>query len=113
MDHYNFWQDFFDTYQSLSDWLKFAWLVVPPAFLLGFVALAMRYRLAGKRAADTETGNLAYTVFADENGGLRIYTHDGAEALATARSDMAVLPLPLPKSRRHCQTTLLGRLRRF
>ena len=32
MESYSFWQDFFDTYQSLSDWMKFAWLVVPPGF---------------------------------------------------------------------------------
>ena len=31
----NFWQDFFDTYQSLPDWMKLAWLVVLPAFALG------------------------------------------------------------------------------
>lgn len=97
MDGYNFWQDLFDTYQSLSDWMKFAWLVVPPAFLLGFVALVMRYRLVGKRASASNNGRLAYTVISDENGGLRIYTHDGADALAAARSDMAVLPVPRPK----------------
>lgn len=97
MDSYNFWQDLFDTYQSLSDWMKFAWLIVPPAFLLAFVALVMRYRLTSKRAADPENGKLAYTVFSDENGGLRIYTHDGADALAAARSDVAVLPVPRPK----------------
>ena len=37
MDDYNFWQDVFDTDQSLSDWMKFAWLVVPPIFLLGLI----------------------------------------------------------------------------
>ncbi len=77
MEHDNFWQDFFDTYQSLSDWMKFAWLVVPPAFVPGFAAMVMRYRLAGA----PENGSLAYTVLADRNGGLRIYTHDGAERL--------------------------------
>lgn len=56
MGDYNFWQDFFDTYQSLSDWMKFAWLVVPPAFLLGLVALFMWYRLAAKRATEPKTG---------------------------------------------------------
>lgn len=35
MDSYNFWQDLFDTYQSLSDWMKTLWLIVPPAFALG------------------------------------------------------------------------------
>ena len=42
MEPYNFWQDFFDTYQSLSDWMKMLWLIVPPAFILGLVALVMR-----------------------------------------------------------------------
>ena len=49
MDAYNFWRDLFDTYQSLSDWMKLAWLVVPPAFLLGLVALILRYRRDGRR----------------------------------------------------------------
>ena len=43
MEDYNFWQDFFDTYQSLPDWMKALWLIVPPAFLLGLIALIMRY----------------------------------------------------------------------
>lgn len=32
MEPYNFWQDFFDTYQSLNDWIKALWLIVPPVF---------------------------------------------------------------------------------
>ncbi|NVK34103.1 MAG: hypothetical protein HWE23_06470 [Rhodobacteraceae bacterium] len=47
---YNFWQDFFDRYQSLSDWMKMLWLVVPPAFVLGLIALVMRMRINSKRA---------------------------------------------------------------
>ncbi|RIK83234.1 MAG: hypothetical protein DCC69_14525 [Hyphomicrobiales bacterium] len=65
MDNYNFWQDFFDTYQSLSDLMKALWLIVPPAFLLGFAALVMRYRLASRRSADPENRKLTYTVFSD------------------------------------------------
>jgi len=49
VDDYNLWQDAFDTYQSLSDWVKIAWLVVPPAFVLGLLALVLHYRLAAKR----------------------------------------------------------------
>ncbi|WP_156892533.1 hypothetical protein [Salaquimonas pukyongi] len=49
MEDYNFWQDFFDTYQSLSDWMKFAWLIVPPAFLPGLVALVLHFRMGGAR----------------------------------------------------------------
>jgi len=51
VDDYNVWQDAFDTYQSLSNGLKIAWLMVPPAFLLGILALVLHYRLAIKRAA--------------------------------------------------------------
>jgi len=49
VEPYNFWQDFFDTYQSLSDWMKFAWLIVPPAFVLGLVALVLHFRTVGGR----------------------------------------------------------------
>ena len=49
VEPYNFWQDFFDTYQSLSDWMKFAWLIVPPAFVLGLVALVLHFRAVGGR----------------------------------------------------------------
>lgn len=94
MEEYNFWKDFFDTYQSLSDWMKFAWLAVPPAFALGLVALILRYRLKSKHAKDTDAGTLAYTVQKDENGGLRIYTHDGADELPARTSEPHLLPLP-------------------
>jgi len=49
MENYNFWQDFFDTYQSLSDWIKFLWLIIPPSFVLGLSALILRYRLNVKK----------------------------------------------------------------
>jgi hypothetical protein len=49
MDDYNFWQDFFDTYQSLSDWMKALWLIVPPAFLLVLIRLFAR----GKKQQDS------------------------------------------------------------
>lgn len=48
---YNFWQDFFDTYQSLPDWLKFAWLVVPALFMLAVFAIYLRYRAAASLAS--------------------------------------------------------------
>lgn len=49
MDDYNVWRDLLDTYQSLSDWMKALWLIVPPTFLLGFLALILWFRLASKR----------------------------------------------------------------
>lgn len=75
MDSYNFWQDLFDTYQSLSNWMKFAWLVVPPAFLLGLVALCMWYRIAAKRAGKGIHGDLAYTIHRDDFGQLHVHRH--------------------------------------
>lgn len=82
---YNFWKDFFDTYQSLPDWMKFAWLIVPPSFTLGLVALVMRMRIISKRAETMEAGTLAYTVYQDEDDGLRIYAHNGLDALPDQR----------------------------
>ena len=52
MENYNFWQDFFDTYQSLSNWMKVLWLVVPPAFLLVLIWLAAR---TGEQRRSAET----------------------------------------------------------
>ena len=84
MEPYNFWQDFFDTYQSLSDWMKMLWLIVPPAFALGALWLGLDYRLKSRSAAPTGDGALAYTVFADETGVWRIHAHQDAEAVAGA-----------------------------
>ncbi len=72
MDDYNFWQDFFDTYQSLSDWMKFAWLVVPLASGLGLSAVFLRYRLAAKQAEKLISGDLAYTIHRDDFGHLHV-----------------------------------------
>ncbi len=36
MDTCSVFQTFFSTYVSLSDWIKALWLIVPPAFTLGF-----------------------------------------------------------------------------
>lgn len=75
MEEYNFWQDFFDTYQSLSDWMKFAWLIVPPTFLLALVVLAMRYRLASIRDGNKAMGDLAYTVYRNAQDELTVLRH--------------------------------------
>ena len=42
MEDYNFWADLFDTYQSLPDWLKLAWLIA-----LAAVALFATKRITG------------------------------------------------------------------
>lgn len=75
MEDYNFWQDFFDTYQSLPDWMKALWLIVPPAFLLGLIALIMRYRIASRQVDNAITGDLVYTIHRDGSDRMRIYRH--------------------------------------
>jgi len=75
MEDYNFWRDFFDTYQSLSDWMKFAWLIVPATFLLALIALNMRYRIATKRVENEINNELDYTVYRDDQGQLQIRRH--------------------------------------
>jgi len=78
MDGYNFWQDFFDTYQSLSDGTKALWLIVPPGFLLGLMALITRYRVAVRQAETGLGGELVYTIHRDGDGQIQIYRHGAA-----------------------------------
>ncbi len=78
MEDYNFWQDFFDTYQSLSDWTKALWLIVPPAFLLGLIALVMRHRVAVRQAENGIRGDLVYTIRRDGDDKLHVYRHGPA-----------------------------------
>jgi hypothetical protein len=78
MDGYNFWQDFFDTYQSLSDPTKALWLIVPPAFVLGLIAHVMRHRVAIKEAEHGLRGDLVYTIHRDGDDQLRVYRHGAA-----------------------------------
>jgi hypothetical protein len=78
---YNFWKDLFDTYQSLPDWLKFAWLVVPVFFLFALISLFLRYRIAARKAGVAEEiieGELVYTVYRDDFGDLQIRQHGEA-----------------------------------
>jgi len=78
MDGYNFWQDFFDTYQSLSNGTKALWLIVPPAFVLGLIALVMRHRVAVRQAENGIRGDLVYTIHRDGDDKLHVYRHGPA-----------------------------------
>ena len=78
MDGYNFWQDFFDTYQSLSDPTKALWLIVPPGFLLGLIALVLRHRVAVRQAETGMRGDLVYTIHRDGDDKLHVYRHGAA-----------------------------------
>ncbi len=78
MEDYNFWQDFFDTYQSLSDGTKALWLIVPAAFVLGLIALILRHRVAVRQAETGMRGDLVYTIHRDANDQLHVYRHGPA-----------------------------------
>ena len=75
MENYNFWRDFFDTYQSLSNWMKVLWLVVPPAFLLVLIWLAARTGEQRRSAEPNTVGRLIYSVYRDEENCIRIFSH--------------------------------------
>ena len=78
MEEYNFWRDLFDTFQSLSDWIKALWLIVLPAFVLGLIALILRHRVAVKAIEHAIRGELIYTIRRDANGQLHVSRHGAA-----------------------------------
>lgn len=75
MESYHFWQDAFDTYQSLSDWMKALWLIVPPVFVLGLAALVMRFRIDSKQADHGFKGKLIDSIHLDEEDQFHIVSH--------------------------------------
>ena len=80
MEETTFWQALFVTYQSLTDWIKALWLIVPPAFVFAMTALLAR----AKRPVPEIDGELVYTVHRDVSGQYRILRHtppDDAPAL--------------------------------
>ena len=66
MEGYHFWKDVLDTYQSSSDLIQALWLIVPPAFLLGLIALLLRHRVQRKRAAKPTFRDVIYPLAADQ-----------------------------------------------
>jgi len=101
MEDYHFWQDFFDTYQSLSNSTKALWLIVPAAFLLGLIALVMRYRVAVRETEHGMRGDLVYTIHRDGDDKLHVYRHGAAldrepalVVLEEPNSDRAVSGIP-------------------
>lgn len=75
MNDYNFWADFLDTFQSSPDWIKALWLLVPPGFLLGCMALVMRFLIEGKGRGRDQHGELVYSVHRDRNNLLHVVSH--------------------------------------
>ena len=71
MEDISAWQAFLGTYQSLADWIKALWLIVPPAFILLLTALLSR----AKRPVPEVDGELVYTVHRDASGQYRVLRH--------------------------------------
>ncbi len=86
MEETTFWQALFATYQSLTDWIKALWLIVPPAFILVLTALLLR----AKRPAPETDGELVYTVHRDPSGHYRVLRHTPPDDIP------ALLPLDQP-----------------
>ena len=86
MDDISAFQAFLGTYQSLADWIKALWLIVPPAFILLLTALLLR----AKRPVPEVDGELVYTVHRDAAGQYRILRHT-----PSATTDDAPTCLPL------------------
>lgn len=72
MDNYYFWEDLFDTYQSLSDFIQALWLIVPASFIIAI--LVIRRRCPNKKSDRQST--LIYTVHQNNDGDLSVYHHD-------------------------------------
>jgi len=51
---------------------------VPPAFVLGLVAIILRYRVAMKEAEHGLRGDLVYTIHRDADDQLHVYRHGAA-----------------------------------
>jgi hypothetical protein len=91
MDGYNFSQDFFDTYQSLADWIKAVWLVVPPTFVLTIIWLWRQPMTPPETTAHTAEGRLLYSVYRDGDNRTHIvsYVHE-----PIGRPDILLLDTP-------------------
>lgn len=48
MNDYNFWADLLASYRASPDLIKALWVLVPPAFLLGLVAVLRLTRRGGR-----------------------------------------------------------------
>ena len=75
MESYNLWRDVLDTYQSSPDWIKALWLVSIPGFLLGVLALVLRYRVAVRRLERFADGRPVWSVVAGTDGTYRVHRH--------------------------------------
>ena len=65
---YNLPADLLNTFRSLNDWIKALWILSVPGFVLGFLALVLRYRVAVRRLDRFADGRLICSVVAGTDG---------------------------------------------
>ncbi len=75
MNDYNFWAHLLDTFQASPDLIKAIWLLTPPFFMLGLVALTLRFKIDSKRADKGLGGELVYSVHRDKQNRVHIISH--------------------------------------
>ena len=79
MDDYNLWQDLFDTFQSLAQWLKFYFMTLLAMTVLAPMVLVPWYLLQRRRLklmAQPGRGKLVCTITRNADGELEVYAHD-------------------------------------
>ncbi len=59
MDDYNFWADLLTSYRASPDLIKALWVLVPPAFLLGLVAVLRLTRRAARARVERPSDPVA------------------------------------------------------
>jgi hypothetical protein len=87
MTEYNFIADFLDTFQSSPDWIKALWLLIPPSFLLAFVAMLLNFR----RSPAKPSGELIYAVYRGSDDNIEIIRN---ALLLENRADLPALEQP-------------------
>ena len=78
MESTSLWSALLDTYLASPDIIKALWVLVPPAFLLGVVAVLRPRR--GKVAA--EEGELLYSIRRNRDGVVTVHYHGAPEGPA-------------------------------
>ena len=96
MEDVSAFQAFLGTYQSLADWIKALWLIVPPVFILLLTALLLR----AKRPVPEVDGELVYTVHRDAAGQYRILRHTLPDDTPALLPLEAHTPALIPPERR-------------
>ena len=81
-------------YQTLPDFVKALWVVVPPMFVIALLVVTLWYREQRRRTKLANSATLVYTIMPDETGTLRVYAHDAIGRMLTQIPAPAQLPLP-------------------